>query len=268
MSKLYFIGSGKMATAIAGGLVKSGIFTPAELGAFDPDPHAAEIFSSASGIKVDTADPALQISGAETILVAVKPQMMENAIAEFAEILRTRTDVTVITMAAGLSIAAIRAYIGAELPVIRIMPNTPAMLGQGMILYATEQVATTEETAFLQAFCAAGQFDKIPEADIDAASVVSGCGPAFVYAFIQALADGGIACGVDEDKALLYAAQTAKGAAEMLLKFGDSQTLIKNVCSPGGTTIEGVKTLENEKLNSLVENAVKASYKRTLELKK
>jgi pyrroline-5-carboxylate reductase len=89
-----------------------------------------------------------------------------------------------------------------------------------------------------------------------------------VYAFIQALADGGIACGVDEDKALLYAAQTAKGAAEMLLKFGDSQTLIKNVCSPGGTTIEGVKTLENEKLNSLIENAVKASYKRTLELKK
>jgi pyrroline-5-carboxylate reductase len=194
--------------------------------------------------------------------------MMENAIAEFAEILRARTDVTIITMAAGLSMAAIRQYIGADLPIIRIMPNTPAMLGLGMILYATEQVNQVEEKAFLDAFKAAGAFDKIPEADIDAGSVVSGCGPAFVYAFIQALADGGVACGVDKDKALLYAAQTAKGAAEMLLQFGDSQTLIKNVCSPGGTTIEGVKTLENENLNGVVADAVKASYKRTLELKK
>ena len=194
--------------------------------------------------------------------------MMENAIAEFAEILRARTDVTIITMAAGFSMAAIRQYIGADLPIIRIMPNTPAMLGLGMILYATEQVNQVEEKAFLDAFKAAGAFDKIPEADIDAGSVVSGCGPAFVYAFIQALADGGVACGVDKDKALLYAAQTAKGAAEMLLQFGDSQTLIKNVCSPGGTTIEGVKTLENENLNGVVADAVKASYKRTLELKK
>ena len=205
---------------------------------------------------------------ARFVVLAVKPQMMENAIAEFAEILRARTDVTIITMAAGLSMAAIRQYIGADLPIIRIMPNTPAMLGLGMILYATEQVNQVEEKAFLDAFKAAGAFDKIPEADIDAGSVVSGCGPAFVYAFIQALADGGVACGVDKDKALLYAAQTAKGAAEMLLQFGDSQTLIKNVCSPGGTTIEGVKTLENENLNGVVADAVKASYKRTLELKK
>lgn len=205
---------------------------------------------------------------AQFIVLAVKPQMMENAIAEFSEILRARKDVTVITMAAGLSIAAIRSYIGAKSPMIRIMPNTPAMVGKGMILYATDGVDCAEETAFLNAFAKAGLFDKIPEEEIDAASVVSGCGPAFVYAFIQALADGGVACGVDKDKALLYAAQTAKGAAEMLLKFGDSQTLIKNVCSPGGTTIEGVKTLESENLNGVVANAVKASYKRTLELKK
>ena len=261
---LGFIGCGNMGGALAQAASQS--LDGKQIALCDFDKTKVEKFVNAFGAAATSAQEIAK--EARFVVLAVKPQMMENTIAEFAEILRTRTDVTVITMAAGLSIAAIRAYIGAELPVIRIMPNTPAMLGQGMILYATEQVATTEETAFLQAFCAAGQFDKIPEADIDAASVVSGCGPAFVYAFIQALADGGIACGVDEDKALLYAAQTAKGAAEMLLKFGDSQTLIKNVCSPGGTTIEGVKTLENEKLNSLVENAVKASYKRTLELKK
>jgi pyrroline-5-carboxylate reductase len=205
---------------------------------------------------------------AKFVVLAVKPQAMESSIAEFAEVLRARTDVVVITMAAGLSISAVRKYVGVNLPVIRIMPNTPVTLGTGMILYATDSVSLEDETAFLSAFAAAGAFDKIPEADIDAGSVVSGCGPAFVYAFIQALADGGVACGVDEKKALLYAAQTAKGAAEMLLKYGDSETLIKNVCSPGGTTVEGVKTLEKENLNGVVTDAVKASYKRTLELKK
>ena len=232
----------------------------------DFDKAKVEKFVQEFGAVAATAQEIAQ--NARFVVLAVKPQMMESAIADFAEILRARTDVTVITMAAGLSIAAIRQYIGADLPVIRIMPNTPAMLGTGMILYATEQVEEAEEKAFLDAFKAAGAFDKIPEADIDAGSVVSGCGPAFVYAFIQALADGGVACGVDKDKALLYAAQTAKGAAEMLLKFGDSQTLIKNVCSPGGTTIEGVKTLESENLSGVVADAVKASYKRTLELKK
>lgn len=261
---LGFIGCGNMGGALAKAASKS--LDGAQIALCDFDKAKVEKFVNEFGAVAATAQEIAQ--NARFVVLAVKPQMMESAIAEFAEILRARKDVTVITMAAGLSITAIRGFIGADLPVIRIMPNTPAMLGLGMILYATEQVANTEEQAFLNAFSAAGAFDKIPEQDIDAGSVVSGCGPAFVYAFIQALADGGVACGVDKDKALLYAAQTAKGAAEMLLHFGDSQTLIKNVCSPGGTTIEGVKTLESENLNGVVVDAVKASYKRTLELKK
>lgn len=261
---LGFIGCGNMGGALAKAASKS--LDGAQIALCDFDKAKVEKFVNEFDAVAATAQEIAQ--NARFVVLAVKPQMMESAIAEFAEILRARKDVTVITMAAGLSITAIRGFIGADLPVIRIMPNTPAMLGLGMILYATEQVANTEEQAFLNAFSAAGAFDKIPEQDIDAGSVVSGCGPAFVYAFIQALADGGVACGVDKDKALLYAAQTAKGAAEMLLHFGDSQTLIKNVCSPGGTTIEGVKTLESENLNGVVVDAVKASYKRTLELKK
>ena len=261
---LGFIGCGNMGGALAKAASQS--LQGNQIALCDFDKTKVEKFVNEFGAVSATAQEIAK--EAQFVVLAVKPQMMESAITEFSEILRARTDVTVITMAAGLSIAAIRSYIGAKLPVIRIMPNTPAMLGAGMILYATEQVANAEESAFLQAFSAAGQFDKIPESDIDAASVVSGCGPAFVYAFIQALADGGVACGVDKDKALLYAAQTAKGAAEMLLSFGDSQTLIKNVCSPGGTTIEGVKALENENLKGVVTDAVKASYKRTLELKK
>lgn len=261
---LGFIGCGNMGGALAKAASKS--LQGNQIALCDFDKAKVEKYVQEFGAAAATAQEIAR--KARFVVLAVKPQMMENAIAEFAEILRARTDVTIITMAAGLSMAAIRQYIGADLPIIRIMPNTPAMLGLGMILYATEQVNQVEEKAFLDAFKAAGAFDKIPEADIDAGSVVSGCGPAFVYAFIQALADGGVACGVDKDKALLYAAQTAKGAAEMLLQFGDSQTLIKNVCSPGGTTIEGVKTLENENLNGVVADAVKASYKRTLELKK
>ena len=261
---LGFIGCGNMGGALAQAAAKQIAGERIALCDFNKEKVCA-LQTAFGGVAENAKEIAKE---AKFVVLAVKPQMMEGAILEFAEILRARTDVVVITMAAGLSIAAIRGYIGADLPVIRIMPNTPAMLGSGMILYATDKVSFEDETAFLTAFSAAGAFDKIPERDIDGASVVSGCGPAFVYAFIQALADGGVACGVDKDKALFYAAQTAKGAAEMLLKYGNSQTLIKNVCSPGGTTIEGVKTLEKENLNGVVADAVKASYKRTLELKK
>ena len=261
---LGFIGCGNMGGALAQAASKQLSGDKIALCDFNTEKVNA-LQAAFGGVAVSSQEIAAK---AKFVVLAVKPQMMEGAIAEFSEILRKRTDVVVITMAAGLSIAAIRGFVGKDLPVIRIMPNTPAMLGAGMILYATDEVSETDERDFLTAFAAAGEFDKIPESDIDAASVVSGCGPAFVYAFIQALADGGVACGVDSEKAILYAAQTAKGAAEMLLKYKDSQTLIKNVCSPGGTTIEGVKTLEKENLKGVVADAVQASYKRTLELKK
>lgn len=262
--ELGFIGCGNMGGALVTAAAKK--LDGQKIAVCDFDTAKTEKFRQELGVCVtDGKDIA---RNAKFVVLAVKPQVMQSAIAEFADVLKTRTDVVVVTMAAGLSIAAIRSFIGAELPTVRIMPNTPVMMGMGMILYALADVDGEAEARFLADFEKAGTFDKLAEADIDAASALSGCGPAFVYAFIQALANGGIACGVDKEKALLYAAQTAKGAAEMLLTYKDSQTLIKNVCSPGGTTIEGVKSLENEGLNGVVQNAVKASYKRTLELKK
>lgn len=261
---LGFIGCGNMGGALAQACARA--IDGAQIALCDFDKEKVTRLANAFGGAQATAQEIAR--EAKFVVLAVKPQMMESALADFADLLRDRTDVTVITMAAGLSISAIRGFISADLPMIRIMPNTPALVGAGMILYATDKTSNEAETEFLTTFSHAGKFDKIPEKDIDAASALSGCGPAFVYAFIQALADGGVACGVDEDKALLYAAQTAKGAAEMLLQFGDSATLIKNVCSPGGTTIEGVKSLEKDNLQAVGVNAVKASYKRTLELKK
>ncbi len=261
--QLGFIGCGNMGGALAQAAAKTLVPNTIAVCDFCEEKVAA---MSALGMTPSTAEEIA--AQAKFVVMAVKPQFMQDAITPIANILRNREDITVITMAAGLSIQAIRSFIGKDLPVIRIMPNTPVLVGEGMILYAAEGVERSAEEEFLTAFSKAGIFDKIPESSIDSGSALSGCGPAFVYAFIQALADGGVASGVEEEKALLYAAQTALGAAKMALQFKDTKTLIKNVCSPGGTTIEGVKTLEQENLQGVVVDAVKASYKRTLELKK
>ena len=205
---------------------------------------------------------------AKFVVLGVKPQVMQQALAPLAEILRARTDVTVVTMAAGLSISAIRSYIGKDLPVIRIMPNTPAQVGAGMSLFTCSGVSKDTENEFLQAFEKAGKFDKLPEDKIDAGSALSGCGPAFVYAFAEALADGGVECGLPREKAALYAAQTLLGAAEMLLAFGHPADLKDAVCSPGGTTIAGLHALEEAGFRGAAMSAVLAAYKRTLEMKK
>lgn len=261
---LGFIGCGNMGGALVQAAAKS--VDGKQIAVCDFDKAKVEKFENTLGAVGTTAQDIAE--NAKFLVLAVKPQVMESAIADFAEILRARKDVVVVTIAAGLSIAAIRKYIGAALPVIRIMPNTPVALGAGMILYTVADVCKTAETEFLTAFAKAGVFDKIPEDKIDAGSALSGCGPAFVYAFAEALADGGVECGVPRDKAALYAAQTLLGAAEMLLEYGHPADLKDAVCSPGGTTIAGIHALEKAGFRGATIEAVTAAYKRTLELKK
>ena len=154
-------------------------------------------------------------------------------------------------------------------PVIRIMPNTPAAIGEGMILYCAEGVETEEKTAFVDVMQAAGSFDELSESLIDAGSAVSGCGPAFVYPFIEAMADGAVACGLPRAKAQRYAAQTLVGAAKLVLESGDHPGALKDaVCSPGGSTIQGVRALEQNGFRSAVVEAVIAAYEKTVALGK
>ena len=261
---LGFIGCGNMGGALVQAAAKT--VNGGEIAVCDFDKAKVEKFENTLGVCGVTAQEIAK--NARFIVLGVKPQVMAAAIAEFAEDLRARKDVVVVTMAAGLSIAAIRSYIGADLPVIRIMPNTPVAVGAGMVLYATADVDEATEKAFLAAFEKAGVFDKIPEEKIDEGSALSGCGPAFVYAFAEALADGGVECGVPRDKAALYAAQTLLGAAEMLLAYGHPADLKDAVCSPGGTTIAGIHALEKAGFRGATIEAVAAAYKRTLELKK
>ena len=205
------------------------------------------------------------------LFLGVKPQMFDDLFAQIGDTLRARKEPPVlISMAAGLSISRVEALAGVACGVIRIMPNTPVSVGEGMILYAKNaRVSDAEREAFCHALSAAGVLDELPEDKIDAASALSGCGPAFVYLFAEALADAGVECGLPRDKALLYASQTLAGAAKLLLTSGKHPGELKDaVCSPGGTTIVGVHALEENGFRAAAMNAVTAAYRRTLELKK
>ena len=264
MAKFGFIGCGNMGGALARAVCKA--IGGENVAVCDYDAQKTTALQEKFGA---TPLSILElVDKSKFIVLGVKPQNMQETTAQMKDVLSTRSDAVIITMAAGVSTNAIRMYLGENLPVIRIMPNTPAELGAGMILYTLQGVDEDTEKTFLGYFAKAGKTDKIPEDKIDAASALSGCGPAFVYAFAEALADAGVECGVPRDKANTYAAQTLLGAAEMLLAFGHPADLKDAVCSPGGTTIAGIHALEEAGFRGAVMNAVTAAYKRTLELKK
>ena len=261
---LGFIGCGNMGGALVTAASREVICTKIAICDYEESKTAA--LEREFGVTVTSAVNIAKHS--RFVILGVKPQVMEDALSEIAEILCEREDLVVVSMAAGLSIKTIRSYIGEEVPMIRIMPNTPVAVGAGMILYVTDGVDKDTEAEFLSCFEKAGKFDKITEDKIDAASAISGCGPAFVYAFAEALADGAVECGLPRDKAALYAAQTLLGAAEMLLEKGHPADLKDAVCSPGGTTIAGMHALEKAAFRSAAMDAVTAEYNKTLELKK
>ncbi|MBQ9748252.1 MAG: pyrroline-5-carboxylate reductase, partial [Clostridia bacterium] len=175
-----------------------------------------------------------------------------------------------VTMAAGLSVSTIEYLCNRAFPVIRIMPNTPASVGEGMILMTSNEYVTAEELdEFAEALSLAGKVEQIKEKYIDAASVISGCGPAFMYLFLESLVKAGEKLGLDEEAARLYAEQTMRGAATLAMSSNTSLEQLRiNVCSPGGSTIEGVKVFQSSDLDDTVYRALEASYKRTKELAK
>lgn len=265
--KFGFIGCGNMGGALASAVAKS--IEKSEVAVCDAFAEKALAFAKEHG--VTATDTASIAQNAEYIFLGVKPQVFEDLFAEISPILKKRTDSFVlVSMAAGISIAAVEKMADCAPAVIRIMPNTPVSVGAGVVLYSVnEKVGQAEIEAFCKALSAAGVVDPIPEDKIDAASALSGCGPAFVALFAEALADGAVECGLPRDKAALYAAQTILGSAQLILESGKHPGQIKDaVCSPGGTTIEGVHALEKGKFRAASMNAVTAAYEKTLKLKK
>ena len=260
--KYGFIGCGNMGGAIAKALAKK----TWDFAVTDRSGKAAELAEALGGSYTTAEDIARH---ADRIFLGVKPQMMAGALEPLRSILKEKKPL-LITMAAGLTMVQIQEMAGCDLPVIRIMPNTPVAVGKGLTLYcANEHVSPADVRDVLADLEFSGVFDPVEEKLFDAAGTVSGCGPAYLYMFIEAMADGAVACGVPRAKAMTYAAATMEGAARMVLETNQHPGALKDaVCSPGGSTIAGVKALEDGAFRGTVMNCVMAACKRTSELGK
>lgn len=261
-----FIGTGNMGSAIAWAAAWSKQAQRVLLANRTPI-KAESLAAQLPGAALSTNEEIART--AQLIFLGVKPQMMQLVLSPLEPILRKREDrFILVTMAAGLSCERIQDIVDMDCPVIRMMPNTPAAIGAGVIQYCGLGVTMEELDSFAALLQPAGLVDPVPEGLIDSASAVSGCGPAFAYLFIEALADGGVACGLPREKAVAYAAQMAEGAARMVLESGKHPGELKDaVCSPGGTTIQGVRTLEERGFRAAAMDAVIAAYEKTLKLK-
>lgn len=263
--KYGFIGCGNMGGAVARAVCKGAGASNVLLA--NRTAAKAEKLAAELGCKTGTNAEVAQ--NCDFIFLGVKPQMMEDLLDDLAPILSGRESFVLVTMAAGLSMARIRQMAGDAYPIIRIMPNTPVSLGEGMIQYCSDDVPQEKMQEFLAAMQPAGQLDELDERMIDAASSVSGCGPAWAYQFIEALADGGVAAGLPRAKAQQYAAQMLLGSARMVLETGKHPGELKDaVCSPGGSTIQGVRLLEERAFRGAVMDAVLAAYEKTKEMGK
>ena len=261
--KIGFIGAGNMGSALAKAAVKSG----ALVYIYDKDEEKAKLLANSLGASFK--ENSVIAAECDYIFLAVKPNIIPIAIKEISEGLNANSHGVLVSMAAGVAISKIEES-KKDYPIIRIMPNTPASVGAGLILWCRNAlVSDSAISAFLEVMTPAGSLMEIEENKIDAASAISGCGPAFAYMFIEALADGGVECGLPRDAAQKLAAETLLGASKMVLESGKHPGELKDaVCSPGGSTIAGVAALEEGAFRATAASAVRASYEKTLKLGK
>ncbi len=266
MAKLGFIGIGNMGGALA--LAAAKHVPGKEILVSSKRWEHARDFAEEYSMVASTNEAVAK--DAKFVVLGVKPQYMEEVLVGLKPFLEVRTDAILVTMAAGLTMEHIANMVGGGYPVIRIMPNTPASVGQGLILYdANDRVNQGDLNEFLELMSGAGLFDQLPEHLIDAGSAVAGCSPAFFCQILEAMADGGVACGLPRQKALTYAAQAMLGTAALVQQSGQHPGALKDaVCSPGGSTIQGVRALEKGGLRSCVMEAVIAAYEKNKEFVK
>jgi pyrroline-5-carboxylate reductase len=263
--KIGFLGAGKMATALARGFINARLVEPAQMIAADPHPAAREHFTAETGARsvAVNIDAARQ---ATVLILATKPDQVPAALAEIAPVFTAEQ--LLISIAAGLPIARLESALPPGARVVRVMPNTPALIGAGAAGFATGKHATAADADLTQKLLnAVGLTLPVKESLLDAVTGLSGSGPAYVYQFIEALSDGGVAAGLPRDVATRLAAQTVLGGARMVLETGQHPGVLKDqVTSPGGTTIEGLHELEKGGLRATVMNAVRAAAEKSKKL--
>ena len=245
------------------GLLGSEVLAPAQISAYAPT--ADRLRELAARLQIQALDSAAEVGRAQVILVAVKPQVLEGALEPLREL---GAEHLVISVAAGVSTAAIESCFSNPVPVVRAMPNTPSLVGGGACAIAPGRFAGAEHMEIARTiFGAVGLVVDGAEKDMDGVTGLSGSGPAYVFAFIEALADGGVRAGLKRDVALKLAAQTVMGSAQMVLETGQHPGVLKDmVASPGGTTIAGLHALEQKAFRGTVMDAVLASANRAREL--
>ncbi len=261
-----FVGTGKMATALAQGLVERGIFRSDQLLGADAVRLAAEKFATATRASIAVSNAALAAK-ADVIFLAVKPQQMGAALADLREHVDPRH--LIISVAAGVPLRTIAAGLAPAAPrLVRVMPNTPCLVGQGASAYCLGSTVTADDAALVAKMLGSvGRAYQLDESLLDAVTGLSGSGPAYVMLMIEALADGGVRCGLPRAVAQELAAQTLLGSAQMLLETGEHPAALRDqVASPGGTTIAGLAALEQGGLRAALIEAVTAATARSREL--
>jgi pyrroline-5-carboxylate reductase len=261
MPRIGFLGAGRMATALARGWLNAGLLDAAHCRASDPDETPRRTFTTETGC-LATAD------NRAVLLLAVKPQSMTGLLDEIRPLIGTRH--LLVSIAAGVTLQQLVQGLGGVTRIIRVMPNTPCLLGASASAYSSGEGATPADMALVDRLLnAVGRAFRLPEQQLDAVTGLSGSGPAFVYLMIEALSDGGVRVGLPRDVATALAAQTVLGSAKMVLETGLHPGVLKDmVASPGGTTIAGLHALERAGARAAFMDAVEAATKRATELGK
>lgn len=262
---LGFLGAGKMASALAAGLVKAGIAAKEDLLGSDVSAQARSAFAETVGAKT-TGSNVEVVKGCSVLIVAVKPDQVDGLLKEISTELTEKH--LVLSIAAGVTIGRIEAALKPGARVVRVMPNTPALVGASATGFSLGKAATEEDGHLVtRLFSAVGIAYRVKESLLDAVTGLSGSGPAYVFMVIEALSDGGVAAGLPREVATKLAAQTVLGGAKMVLETGMHPGVLKDmVTSPGGTTIEGLHELERGGLRAALMNAVRAATEKAKKL--
>ncbi len=262
--KIGFLGAGKMATALAKGFIRAELVIPREIMASDPHDAARKNFAAEVDAKTVVANVDVA-KFAQVLILATKPDQTAAVLKEIRG--KFTGNHLLISIAAGVKLAKLEAALPSGAHVIRVMPNTPALVGAGASAFALGKAATAADGEIARKLLSAvGIAFLVKESLLDAVTGLSGSGPAYVYQFIEALGDGGVAAGLPRDVASSLAAQTVLGAAKMVLETGQHPGALKDqVTSPGGTTIEGLHELEKGRLRAVVMSAVRAATEKSKE---
>jgi pyrroline-5-carboxylate reductase len=263
--RIGFLGAGKMATALARGWIAAGLTTNDRVRASDLVSSARQSFTAETEVPA-TGNNREVVETSELLVLAVKPQSMKALLAEIRPLVTNRH--LVVSIAAGITLRQLSDGLGADRRIIRVMPNTPCLVGASAAGYSTGDAASDEDVALVDRLMnSVGRAFRLPESLLDAVTGLSSSGPAFVYVVIEALSDGGVRVGLPRDVATALAAQTVFGAAKMVLETGLHTGVLKDmVTSPGGTTIAGLHALERGAVRADLMDAVQAATQRSMEL--